>query len=829
MLPTEILNPYLCGMQHFVDVILPLPLEKHFTYSVTGAEAGKLQPGMRVAVPFGKTKVYTGIVSKLHQTPPQIYQAKPIEQVLDEEPTVTHIQLKFWKWIAEYYLCWEGDVLRAALPGAFLLESETVIELNKSVKIDLESLKDDELLVYEALQNQSLMKIREVMDVLDKKSVMPVINRLSAKNAVVVNQEIYQQYKPKLVRYIRLMPEFSNEGKLRDLLEKLKNAHKQRQVILSFFSLSSGLGKRIKAKELQKKSGATSTTIKSLIDKGILEEYHLKTDRVVSENPKTLAEISFNEHQQKAFSEINEVFEKTNVCLLHGVTSSGKTEIYTKQIEQALSKGKQVLYLLPEIALTTQLISRMRNYFGNEVLVYHSKYSVNERVEVYRHVLHGIKGKIIIGARSSILLPFKDLGLIIIDEEHEPSFKQFDPAPRYHARDSAVVLASSFGAKVLMGSATPSLESYYNAIHGKYGLVTLSERFGNVLPPEIELVDIKEKQRKKRMTGHFSDRMLEEIKRVLKNEKQVILFQNRRGFSPILECQTCGHSPQCPNCDVSLTYHRGINKLRCHYCGYHIAMQSKCMACGSHELTTKGFGTEQIETELKALFPDNKIGRMDLDTTRGKHGYEKIINAFENREMDILVGTQMLTKGLDFRNVDLVGVMNADSLLNFPDFRAYERCFHLLVQVAGRAGRTKDQGKVLIQTYNPNYPVFRQVVENDYEAMYKNQMEDRHHFNYPPIYRLIKLSFKSRDYNKINEASEWFARMLRQSLGGNVLGPEFPPIARIRNEYHKNILVKIPPKQSLQKTKDYIKKAVSGFRAVADFSRVKIVVNVDPY
>jgi len=819
-------------MQNFVDVILPLPLEKHFTYSVSESESKRIEPGTRVAVPFGKTKVYTGIVSKIHHTPPQVYDAKPIEQILDEEPTVSTMQLVFWKWLAEYYLCSEGEVLRAALPSAFLLESETVIELNPTTQIEVESLKDDELLVYEALQNQPLIKIKEVMNILDRKSVMPVLNRLASKNAIIVNQELYKQYKPKLVRYIRLKPAFSTKEKLRELLEELKNASKQKQVILSFFSLASGgdgLGKRIRTKDLQKKSGASRSIIKSLIDKGILEEYNLKSERILTEGLKSLSEINFNEYQQQAFSEIDKVLETENVCLLHGVTSSGKTEIYIKQIEKVVDKGKQVLYLLPEIALTTQLISRMRNYFGNGVLVYHSKYSVNERVEIYRHIRHGEGGKIILGARSSVLLPFKNLGLIVIDEEHEPGFKQFDPAPRYHARDAAVVLASLFKAKVLMGSATPSLESYYNATHGKYGLVSLSERFGGVLPPKIELVDLKEMHHKKKMKGHFSDTLLEEMKRVLKMEKQIILFQNRRGFSPILECLTCGHSPQCPNCDVSLTYHRGINKLRCHYCGYHIAMQIKCMACGSHELNTKGFGTEQIETELKALFPDYNIGRMDLDTTRGKYGYEKIITSFENREIDILVGTQMLSKGLDFRNVDLVGVMNADSLLNFPDFRAWERCFQLLVQVAGRSGRTKNQGKVLIQTYNPNLPVLKQVVGNDYEGLFNNQMEERQNFLFPPICRLIRLSFKSRDYNLVNKSAEWFAKVIKQSLKENVLGPEFPPIARIRNEYHKNILIKIPAEQSINKTKNFITKTISGFRAISEFNRVRIIINVDPY
>ena len=816
-------------MSHFIDVILPLPLEKHFTYEVTEAEAKKIQSGMRVAVPFGKTKVYTGIVSKIHRQAPQIYEAKPIEQLLDETPVVTQQQLAFWKWIATYYMCAEGEVLRAALPSAFLLESETVIELNQAANIEDENLKDDELLVYEALQNQSLLKIQDVMQILDKKNVLPVINSLVRKNAVIVNQELYKQYTPKLVRYVRLHPEYAKEGKLKGLLEELSKAPKQRQVVLSLFSLATNRKKPIMATELVKKSGVSSAVVKALVVKSILEEYHQQKDRVLYKGEPATKEIHLNEHQETAIAEIKSVFSEGNVCVLHGVTSSGKTEIYMKLIEKVIAEGKQILYLLPEIALTTQLISRLQAHFGDDVLVYHSKYSVNERVEVYQHVLNRTKGKIVIGARSSIFLPFVDLGLIVVDESHEATFKQFDPAPRYHARDAAVVLASFFGANVLMGSATPSVESYYNALHQKYGLVSLSKRYGNVQPPSIELVDIKEKQRKKQMTGHFSDRLLEAIKETLENEKQVILFQNRRGYSPILECNTCGHSPQCPNCDVTLTYHRHNNKLRCHYCGYHIAMQTKCMACGSTELTTKGFGTEQIETELNALFPEHKTGRMDLDTTRGKYGYERIITAFENREMDILVGTQMLAKGLDFRNVDLVAVMNADSLLNFPDFRAHERSFQLLLQVAGRAGRTKNRGKVLIQTYNPFHQILQQVSTNDYLGMYKGQLDERHNFKYPPIFRLIKLSFKGRDYNQVNDASAWFAKTLRQSLKENVLGPEFPPVARIRNEYYKNIMIKIPPKQSLKKTKEYLKKVRASYASIGTFNRVRIIINVDPY
>lgn len=816
-------------MNHYIDVILPLPIPTRFTYQVLEEDAVVLQVGMRVAVPFGKTKVYTGIVAHMHHEAPKVYQAKLIEQLLDEQPVVTPIQLKFWKWISSYYMCTEGDVLKAALPSAFLLESETVVELNTKTTIDEANLTDEEYLVYEALQRQSVIKIKEISQLLGKKNVLNLLQKLVAKEVIIVSQELYKQYKPKLIRYIKLADIYDDEKELQALLENLNRAPKQSSVILRLFSLRAKSKKPINVKELSKESGASASVIKTLVDKEILEEYYLQQDRTDQQQEVEKFQVDLNEYQQQAYAEINEHFEEKKVTLLHGITSSGKTEIYIQLIKDIIAKGKQVLYLLPEIALTTQLISRLQKYFGDDVLVFHSKYSLNERVEVYKHVLEGTKGKIVIGARSSIFLPFQKLGLIIVDESHETTFKQYDPAPRYQARDASVVLANFTQANLLLGSATPSLESYFNAQHHKYGLVTLNRRYGNVLPPEIELVDIKDKYKRKLMKGHFSDTLLGEMKNTLLEGKQVILFQNRRGFSPILECNTCGNSPQCPNCDVSLTYHKHNNSLRCHYCGYHMAMQLQCMACKSTEISTKGFGTEQIETELKSLFPDNKIGRMDLDTTRGKHGYEKIITAFEQQEIDVLIGTQMLSKGLDFRNVDLVGVMNADSLLNFPDFRAHERSFHMLVQVAGRAGRTQQRGKVLIQAYNPNHQILQQVTTHSYVEMYKEQLQERHNFKYPPIYRLIKLTFKGRDFNGVNEASSWFAKGLAQGLKENVLGPEFPPVARIRNEYYKNIIIKIPPEHSISKTKGFIEKVKKTYDSIGSFKKIRVIINVDPY
>ncbi len=816
-------------MENFVDVILPLPLEKHFTYALTSAQAKKLQPGMRVAVPFGKTKVYTGVVSRLHHEKPRLYETKLVEEIMDENPLLTKEQLRFFKWMATYYMCSEGEVLKAALPSAFLLQSETVIELNKEGDFTDKKITDEEYLILEALERQSLLKIREVMEILDKKTVLPVLNQMVKKEMIIVNQELYKKYKPKLIRYVRLAETYNSDEKLKELFEVLKRAPKQTEVLLSLISLRAKTQKPIRPKDLEKAANTSASVIKALIDKEILEEYHLQKDRISYEEENQNLQLHLSLEQEKALGEIKRSFEKDLPCLLHGVTSSGKTEIYIQLIQETLQQGKHVLYLVPEIALTTQLIMRLQLYFGEDVLIYHSKYSVNERVEVYNHVLNQTKGKIVIGARSAIFLPFRELGLIVVDEAHETTFKQFDPAPRYQARDSAIVLSKIFKSNILLGTATPSLESYYNVQHHKYGLAELTKRFGKVIPPKIELINIKEKQKKKKMTGRFSDDLLAAISKTLEEAKQVILFQNRRGFSPILECQTCGHSPQCSNCDVSLTYHKHNNSLRCHYCGYYIALQKQCMACGSVDLTTKGFGTEQVETALKELFPNHQIGRMDLDTTRGKYGYEKIITAFEQKEIDILVGTQMLAKGLDFRDVDLVGVMNADNLLNFPDFRAHERAFQLLTQVAGRAGRTDKQGRVLIQTYNPDHPVLRHVINNDYQALYKEQMYSRREFKYPPVYRLLKITLKGRNYNAVNEASDWLANGLSGVFKENVLGPTFPAVARIRNEYYKIIVLKIPPKQSLLKTKAYLQKVKKSYDAIAAYRSVRVILNVDPY
>ena len=814
-------------MQYFIDVILPIPIQKTFTYTVTEDEAKFLQKGMRVAVSFGKTKMYTGLVFNIHQTAPTLYEAKDIYQILDEEPLVNERQLQHWQWISSYYMCSIGDVYRASLPSAFLLESETIIIKNDK-DIDESDLLDDEFLIYEALQHQSQLTIHQVSDILGKKKVMPIVNSLINKSVIIVQEEIYEQYKPKLVRYVRLHQNYTNNDSLEDLLSELSRAKKQRTAVLSFFQLLAAK-KPIKAKDLEEKAQVSSSILKSLVEKNIFEFYHIKIDRISFKGEVNDLK-KLNNFQEIALKEIKESFKNKDVTLLHGITSSGKTEVYTKLIQEVLDQGKQVLFLLPEIALTTQIITRLQIYFGNKISVFHSKYSINERVEVWRNVLENkSKAQIILGARSSVFLPFSNLGLIIVDEEHETSYKQFEPSPRYNARDAAIVLAKIHKAKILLGSATPSLESYFNAKQNKYGLVELNRRHGNVLLPKIELIDVKEKYRIKEMNGHFSNRMLKLIQDALDNKEQVILFQNRRGYSPVVECKTCGVSPECPNCDVTLTYHKFKHELRCHYCNYLRSMPNSCGACGSNTLDTKGFGTEQIELELKKLFPNFKIGRMDLDTTRGKHGYQRIIGAFESKEIDVLVGTQMLSKGLDFDNVSLVGVLNADTMLNFPDFRAHERAYQMMVQVSGRAGRSRKQGNVAIQTYNPLHQILQQVSTTNYVNMYDEQLQERWQYNYPPYYRLMKITLKHRDYNKVDSGINWLFKALQQSFGDYVLGPSAPAVSRIRNQYIKNLIIKIPPKQSLAETKKHITKIRNTFEAVKDFRPIRFITDVDAY
>lgn len=815
---------------YFVEVILPLSLAKTFTYKVSEAEFHFVNNGMRVVVPFGKSKMYTALIIDKHQNEPSLYEAKEIDQILDEKPIVTEFQIAHWQWIASYYMCAIGDVYRGAMPSALLLESETIISQKQSVVIDESLLSDEEFLIYQALQQQSSLRIQDITAILNKKNIFPVVQKLIDKNILVLHEEVQELYKPKLVRYVRLHSQYDSNSGLSELLETLKSASKQREIVLTYFQLNAAEKKPISVKQLVEAANSTSSIVKVLIEKEILEEYFIQEDRINFSGNAQEAALQLSVAQQQAYDQINERFESKEVCLLHGVTSSGKTEIYIKLIEEQIATGKQVVYLLPEIALTTQLVSRLRAYFGDKVGVYHSKYSNNERVELWKQVLEqSPKAQIVIGARSALFLPFSNLSLVIVDEEHEQTFKQVDPAPRYHARDAAIVLANMHKAKVLLGSATPSIESYFNAQSDKYGLVEITERYGNVQLPEIELVDLKDSYFRKKMTGHFSDSLIEAITTALSLGEQVILFQNRRGYSPIMECLSCGNVPQCQQCDVSLTYHKHKNQLRCHYCGYSMAKPTHCHSCSSIDLATKGFGTEQIEQELLTIFPNAKIGRMDQDTTRAKFGFEKIIDSFKNQEIEILVGTQMLAKGLDFNNVSLVGIMNADTMLYHPDFRAFERSFQMMTQVSGRSGRSEKRGKVVIQTYNPNHNTIQQVTNNDYIGMYKEQLYDRQIYKYPPYFRLVKLTLKHRDFDKLKEGAMWLYQVMSRNLALPVLGPEEPPISRIRNEYIRTILIKIPQSSSMGSAKKTIQKMLNSFEAVPQYRAIKVAINVDYY
>lgn len=815
-------------MFYFVEVIIPLPLATTFTYQISETEFNFIQPGLRIAVPWGKSKVYTALAVSTHNLQPQDYDAKEIIEILDQTPKVTATQLKHWQWISKYYMCAIGDVYRTAIPSSLILEGETIVTLAAEISVDESTLSDHEYLVYEALQQQPTLRIDEIISILNKKSIFPIIQSLVEKGIVMVAERIVEKYKAKKIKYIRINSQFSDSVGLSALMAELNNAAKQRDAVMTYFKLAAGNLKPIKAKLLAEAGNITASVVKALVDKDVFEIYYLEEDRIIFSDSSLEAPL-LSEIQQKAFSEIQKSFEEKNVCLLHGVTGSGKTEIYIRLIQEYLDKEQSVLYLLPEIALTTQLVGRLVKHFGNKVAVFHSKYSNNERVEVWNQVLASAPtAQVVIGARSALFLPFNELGLIIVDEEHEQMFKQQEPAPRYNARDAAIVLANLHKSKVLLGSATPSVESYYNTQIDKYALVKLTARFGNIQMPKIEIVDLKEKYFKKVMKGHFSDTLLEYIQNSLDASEQVILFQNRRGFSPVMECLTCGYVPQCRQCDVSLTYHKVHNHLRCHYCGFTIAKPISCHNCTSPHLTTKGFGTEQVQLELKELFPDAKVARMDQDTTKGKLGFDKLIDSFQNREYDILVGTQMVAKGLDFDNVSLVGIMNADNMLYHPDFRAFERSYQMMVQVSGRSGRSHKQGNVVIQTYNPKHAIISQVIESNYLGMFTDQLYDRKIYHYPPYFKLIRFTLKHRDFEKLKEGSKWLYQVLTQNLTIPVLGPEEPAINRIRNEYLRTILIKIPVNQSLEKTKLTLGKIIKSFEAVAQYRSIKVIVNVDP-
>lgn len=815
----------------YIDVVLPLPIDSVFTYAVPDNMGEKAAVGMRVVVPFGRKKMYTGIVFRVHDNKPIDYQTKGIICFLDEFPILHPSQLKFWEWISAYYLANLGDVYQAAIPSGFKLQSETQIRLIEDFEPE-EILSSKEIKIVNALSSDKVFTVSELIKMTGIQNILPVVKLLIEKNAIEASEKLTERYKPKMETFVRLSESIDSEEKLRQAFDDLKRAKKQLDVLINFVEMSNCLPNNfqneVSKKELIHKSNASGSALQSLVDKNIFSTYQKEIGRLDRTKSAIQQSVELNEFQQKALDEIESLFSEKSVVLLHGVTSSGKTEIYIHLIEKMIQEGKQVLYLVPEIALTTQLTSRLQNIFGNQLSIYHSKFSDAERIEIWNDVLNDRNCEIVIGARSSIFLPFSRLGLVIVDEEHEISFKQFETPPLYHARNAAIVLASMFGAKTLLGSATPAIESYHNAKIGKYGYVELNQRFLEMELPEIHIVDLKEMYRKKQMNKHFSTALFEAINDALIHKEQVILFQNRRGYAPYLECQSCSYVPKCKNCDVSLTVHKHTNQLVCHYCGYSEPIPQICPECHTPGLSNRGFGTEKIEQEIQELFPHAKTSRMDLDTTHNKKSYENIIGAFERGEVDILIGTQMITKGLDFDSVSVVGILNADNLLNFPDFRANERAYQLISQVSGRAGRKNKRGTVILQTSNPQHPIIQQVMKNDYDGMYRNECIHRRMFLYPPYSRLIEITLRHRDLQKLNDASQTLAIELGKIFGRRVLGPIEPLIPRIQNFYLKNILLKIEISSSSEKAKHLLKQSVDRLLTASQFKALRITVDVDP-
>ena len=818
----------------FAEVLLPVPVPGTFTYRVPYLLNDSIHVGQRVAVQFGKTKILSGLVVGLTEKVPEV-EVKYLSDILDSEPIVNPIQLRFWEWVKTYYLCHLGEVMQAALPSALKLSSESKVALSPDFVLDSMALNDYEYLIVEALQVQPKIAISEVSKIIGFKKVMPIVRTMMEKGILVIEEELNEKYKARYERFVRLTGTYREEARLQELMDRLtKRAYKQLEVLLAYLTLGGDCDNDIKASELLKKADANSSVLKAMADKGIFEVYEHQVSRLKDFKAQTpTSSIQLTEAQQRAFNEVHEGFESEQPVLLHGVTSSGKTEIYIKLIQEAIDEGKQVLYLLPEIALTAQIINRLKQYFGDKLGVYHSRYGTHERVEVWNQVNDFAKSRIpqrsiIIGSRSAIFLPYSHLGLIIVDEEHDSSFKQTDPAPRYNARDAAIVLGHIHKAKVLLGSATPSYESYYNALNGRYRLVELTQRYGGVEMPEIILSDMRVERRRKTIQADFGSVLLDAIKETLDNKRQAILFQNRRGFSLRIECDDCHYIPQCINCDVSLIYHKQQNVLRCHYCGYTTSVPNECPSCHSTNIRMHGFGTEKVEEDLKILLPNARVARLDLDTTRSKTDYQNILEAFQDQETDVLVGTQMVTKGLDFDAVKVVGILNADNMLSFPDFRAHERSFQLMAQVAGRAGRKGQQGQVIIQTYDPSHPVLQDVLHNDFKGLYEKQMATRRQFGYPPFYRLVMIRLKHKDYQKLNPAATELSSMLRPIFKQDLLGPEYPIVSRVKNFYIKQMLVKFNREHNAQRVKELIINKIHQFQLLPEYKSVIVQIDVDP-
>jgi len=823
-------------VSYYADIVVPLALPRTYTWSVPPPMEEELKPGMRVEVNLGKNKKYAGIVKRIHKEKPDWGDPKEILNILDGVPVLYEQQLQLWEWIASYYMCSEGEVMAAALPAHFKLSSETVLVYNEEYGDEFTSLDNDEFIVGEALLIKKELKLNEVQQLLDSSHVYPVINRLIQKRVCIVWEALKEAYTAKKETYVVLNPQYDNEEELAQLLNddrRLQRAEKQMELLLSYLHLIRTTGEVTKP-ELLKKSNATDAQLKGLVDKKILWLEKRVVDRLPILAKDIKVDFELTPAQQKAYEEVKDSFEQKPVCLLHGVTSSGKTQIYIKLIEEMVRKGKQVLYMLPEIALTSQIIRRLQKHFGGYIGIYHSKFSQNERVEIWNKIKSG-EMKVVLGARSAIFLPYSDLGMVICDEEHDTSYKQQDPAPRYNGRDSAVYLASLFhhgpeknGARVLLGSATPSFETYHNAVRGKYGLVELMQRFGDVQLPPIHLIDTKTIMQKDRAKIMLSPQLVKAMQEVLDRQQQIILFQNRRGYTPYQVCRVCGWIPQCKYCDVSLTFHKLSNKLVCHYCGTNYPPLNTCAACGSHEFVQRNFGTEKIEEILQETFPKYRVARMDIDTVRGKNAHDVMIQQFEQRRIDILVGTQMVVKGLDFENVDLVGVLDADGLLHFADFRVNERAFQLMEQVSGRAGRKQSTSNVLIQTSQPGHPVLAYVKQHNYKKLFEDELVKRKHFFYPPFSRIIQLTFRHKIKGILDAAAHQFTNALKARYDDFLVGPAEPIVGRVRNQFLMELLIKLPKdNQTILNCKRDIMEQVAVLHQDSRFKSVIVVPDVD--
>lgn len=808
----------------WAEIILPLALPTVYTYAIPVHLIEEAKPGCRAEVVFGKNKKYAGIIRSVVTEQP-VYKTKPILNILDEEPILFQEQLKLWNWISQYYMCTEGEVMAAALPTNFKLSSETNLIFNEEAGEDFTHLSDEEFLVAEALLMKKQLQLSEVQQILDVTHVYPVIKRLIDKNICFTWEKLNDRYKPKKENYVILHPQFDSEDALSTLLNDWRGAPKQMELLLAFLHISKTEGDVIQS-ALLKKSGATTAQLKALADKGIVIVEKRNIDRIRSLPKNINIDFELNPTQHKALADLQDSLKQKPVCLLHGVTGSGKTQLYIKLIEEHFNKGEQILYLLPEIALTSQIIRRLQKHFGGNIGIYHSKFNDQERVEIWNKVRTG-ELKIVLGARSALFLPFRELGLIIVDEEHDASYKQQELAPRYNARDAAVYYASLFNSKIILGSATPALETYFNAKQQKYGLVYMGERFGGIELPEIEIINTRQVAQKGKVM--ISPQLKEAMQQALDADKQVILFQNRRGYNPYLICGACGYIPQCIHCDVSLTLHKFSNKLHCHYCGSTYPKLILCPACGSNTWLEKNFGTEKIEEQLETDFPNHRVARMDVDSIRGKTAHDALIQSFEQGRVDIMVGTQMVVKGLDFDHVSLVGILDADGLLSFADFRVNERAFQLMEQVSGRAGRKGQRGKVIIQALNVQHPVLQFVQQHDYTKLFEFEIEKRKEFFYPPFSRLVQLTLKHKDKQVLDAAGDKLASLLRQDLKDYVTGPAVPVIGRMRNEYLLELLVKLPKEYGMSITyKKVIRNHINLLLSEKQFRSVTVIADADP-